>query len=282
MNQASSDRDAAAREQRRAEWTERVETYAREAVGLNRPFAEALVSLVAPEDGARVLDIATGPGVVAVEAAKRVGPAGTVTATDLVSAWAPYVAQMASEAGVDNVRFAAMPAETIELPDATFDVVLCQFGLMFMPNPVAALREMRRVLRPDGKLGVVVWSVPERVGLFLVPRLIGAALPPPEGRAPPSPTGMGEPGLIERFVAEAGFRDIASERQTRINEIADVNAEWRRWTEDPSRPSTKALATLSEQERARLHDEAIAGLEAFRDGETIRVPSEAILVTATR
>ena len=282
MNQTRSDRDAAAREQRRTEWTARVESYAREAVGLNRPFAEALVSLVAPQEGARVLDVATGPGVAAVEAAKRVGPAGSVTATDLVPAWAPYVARMASEAGVDNVSFAAMPAEALAFPDATFDAVFCQFGLMFMPNPLAALREMRRVLRPGGKLGVVVWSVPERVGLFLVPRLIGAALPPPEGEAAPTPTGMGEPGLLEALVADAGFDDIAGERQTRIHEIADVDAEWRRWAEDPSRPSTKGLAALPERERARLRDQAIAGLQAFRDGEAIRVPSEAILVTATR
>ena len=190
---------------------------------------------------------------------------------------------MASEAGVDNVSFAAMPAEALAFPDATFDAVFCQFGLMFMPNPLAALREMRRVLRPGSKLGVVVWSVPERVGLFLVPRLIGAALPPPEGEAAPTPTGMGEPGLSRRWWPTQVSDDIAGERQTgestRLPMWMPSGDAGRKY---PSRPSTKGLATLPERERARLRDQAIAGLQAFRDGEAIRVPSEAILVTATR
>ena len=107
-----------------------------------------------------------------------------------------------------------MPAEALSLPDASFDVVLCQFGLMFIGSPVTALREMRRVLRPGGKVGVAVWSVPERVGIFLLARIVMAALPPVAG-ASCSPLSMGEPGLIEGLVSEVGFRDVSSERQTR-------------------------------------------------------------------
>ena len=73
------------------------------------------------------------------------------------------IAERTAEAGLDNVEFRAMGAERLDLPDASFDVALCQFGLMFVPDPVQALREMRRVLRDGGRLGVVVWSTIDRV-----------------------------------------------------------------------------------------------------------------------
>ena len=269
-----------ASEQRRTEWSQRVETYAREAAGKNLPFATALVDLVAPPAGARVLDIATGPGVVAVEAAKRVGPAGSVLATDFVSEWEPYVARAAAAANVTNVTFAVMPAEALALPDASFDAVLCQFGLMFVAERVHALREMRRVLRPGGALGLTVWSVPEKVGLFRIPGIIGAALPPPPGEAPPSPMALGEPGLIESLVGEAGFRDIVVERVTNAFDVTNAEDEWRRWSDDASSPAGRGLAALPDERRRQLHDEAIAAMEEFRVGDVIRVPSEAILVKA--
>ncbi len=278
---AQNSEDAAVRERQRADWAARAESYARRAAAVNVPFAEALVTMVAPATGAQVLDVATGPGIVAVAAAKRVGPSGSVLATDLVPEWAPYVEEAATAAGVANVTFTPMPAEALSLSDAEFDVALCQFGLMFVASPVTALREMRRVLRPGGKLGVTVWSVPEKVGIFLLARIVMSALPPADGPAC-SPMGMGEPGLIEGLVREAGFRDIHSERLTRLYVVADPEEEWRRWSDDDSSPAARGLAGLSASERQRLRDEAIAALEAHRVGAEIRVPSEAIIVTALR
>jgi SAM-dependent methyltransferase len=273
--------DVSVRERQRSEWAARAESYARRAAGVNAPFAQVLVATVAPATGARVLDVATGPGIVAVEAAKRVGPSGSVLATDLVPEWVSYVDEAAKAAGVTNITFTPMPAEALALPDAAFDVVLCQFGLMFVASPVTALREMRRVLLPGGKLGVAVWSVPEKVGIFLLARIVMSALPPADSPAC-SPMGMGEPGLIEGLVTEAGFRDVHSERLTRFHVVADPEEEWRRWSEDDSSPAARGLANLSESERQRLRSEAIAALEANRVGEEIRVPSEAIFVTALR
>jgi SAM-dependent methyltransferase len=270
-------------EQQRAAWTDRVEGYAREAAAKNLPFAAALVDMAAPRPGDRVLDVATGPGIVAVEAARQVAPDGSVLATDFIPDWEPYVQQAARAASIANIEFRTMPAEALDLPEASFDVVLCQFGLMFMPEPVQALREMRRVLRPGGTLGVAVWSVPEKVGIFLVPRLVGAALPPPpEGEAQPSPLGMGAPGLVESLVAEAGFGNVTVERQTHTYERANAEDEWRHWAEDPVNPLARGLATLPESRREEIRAEALATLEGWRDGAVIRVPSEAILVTAKR
>jgi SAM-dependent methyltransferase len=281
LNQAD-DQVMLASDRRRAEWTERVERYARDASPRTYPFAEALVTLLPPPVGAQVLDVATGTGHVAVEAARRVGPRGSVLATDFLPDWEPFVNASASAAQVTNVTFASMPAEALAFPDAAFDVVYCQFGLMFVPEPIRALREMRRVLRPGGRIGVAVWSVPEKVGLFLIPRIVAPALPPTTGEAPPSPMSMSAPGLIEDMVAEAGFCDVVRHPVTIFHDIADPEIEWQQWRENFVMPDGGGLERLPAHVQQQLHDNVIAAFLSFRDGDTIRVPSEAILVTASK
>jgi ubiquinone/menaquinone biosynthesis C-methylase UbiE len=263
-------------------WASRVATFARESAQNTRYYAAALVDLVAPGEGAHVLDIATGTGVVAVAAAQRVGPTGRVVATDFVAEWAPYVAETAFEAGVANVTFEVMSAEALALPNDAFDAVFCQFGLMFVPDKLLALREMLRVLKPGGTLGLAVWSVPERVGLFTVAGMIGAALPPTSGPPPPSPLSLGEPGLIERLVKEAGFREVSAQPFTHSYDVPDAEAEWERWTADPNHPLTGRLVELPAGERDALRERVLAALEARRVGDVIRIASEAIFVTAQR
>jgi SAM-dependent methyltransferase len=281
MNRAD-DQAALASERRRAEWTERVERYARDAAPRTYPFAEALVALLPPAVGAHVLDVATGTGLVAVEAARHVGPRGSVLATDFLPAWEPFVRSTASAARVTNVTFASMPAEALALPDASFDVAYCQFGLMFVPQPLRALREMRRVLRPGGRIGISVWSVPEKVGLFLIPRIVAPALPPTTGEASPSPMSMGAPGLIEGMVAEAGFCDVVRHTVTIFHDIADPEIEWQQWRENFAMPDGGGLERLPAHVQQRVHDDVIAAFASYQDRDTIRVPSEAILVTASR
>jgi SAM-dependent methyltransferase len=281
MNRAD-DQAALASERRCAEWTERVERYARDAAPRTYPFAEALVALLSPAVGTHVLDVATGTGLVAVEAARRVGPRGSVLATDFLPAWEPFVRSTASAARVANVMFASMPAEALALPDASFDVAYCQFGLMFVPQPLGALREMRRVLRPGGRIGISVWSVPEKVGLFLIPRIVAPALPPTTGEASPSPMSMGAPGLIEDMVAEAGFCDVVRHTVTIFHDIADPEIEWQQWRENFAMPDGGGLERLPAHVQQQVHDDVIAAFASFQDRDTIRVPSEAIVVTASR
>ena len=271
------------RERMRQDWGVRTRHYAAYSVPKNRPFAELLVAAVAPAPGERVLDVATGPGVVAVAAARAVGPTGHVVATDLAPEWGEVVAEACADAGIANVEFRAMGAEALALPDESFDVALCQFGLMFVPDPVRALREMRRVLRPGGRLGVAVWSTADKVLHSLAIRIITAGVPPvPAEERLPSPLDLGEPGLIERHVAAAGFREIVVQRHTRDHVVADPEEEWRHRLEDPASVAAQAARALPADQRRRLHDEVIAALEAYRQGDEIRLPSEAIFVTALR
>jgi SAM-dependent methyltransferase len=279
-----SDRAAFIRESMRRSWGARTAQYAAATAGNSDRYAAVLLDLVGPRPGERVLDVATGPGTVAVRAAMAVGPAGAVVATDLTPEWEEVVARGAAAARVGNVTFRATSADALDLPDGSFDVALCQFGLMFVPEPVAALRAMRRVLRDGGRLGAVVWSTAERVPLFSATGpLLQPYMPAPvPGQELPTPLALGPPGLIERLAAEAGLLDVRSERRTIDYVVPDAEQRWRADVLDGQPAVREAVAALPDAERRDLHDRYVAALERHRREGAIRLPCEAIFVTAVR
>jgi ubiquinone/menaquinone biosynthesis C-methylase UbiE len=282
MNEADPANMKSSVEQRQMDWAKRAASFARDAAPRTRPFAAALVDLVGVKPGDRVLDVATGSGVVAVEAALRAGPTGAVLATDLVPEWEPFVAETAKEAGVDNVSFQATPSEKLALPDASFDVALSQFGLMFADEPVVALREMHRVLRPGGNVGVAVWSVLEKLGVFLLTRVVSAELPPSPPAPGHTPWRLGEPGMIEALMTDAGFHDVTVTPTTLTYEVTDPHREWAAWRENIQGPA-QALQDLPEERQRQIEEKALATLEGLREEDgVIRVASEALLVSAVR
>jgi len=270
------------RDSMRRNWGRRTESYTAFAAPHTAAYTSYLLELVAPGAGERVLDVATGPGVVAVAAARAVGPAGAVVATDLAPEWDAVVAERAARAGGANVTFGAMGAEALELPDASFDLALCQFGLMFVPDPVRALREMRRVLRDGGRLGLVVWSTVERAAFVSLSQRVMAAYlpPPPAGARFPGPLELGEPGMLERHVADAGFQEIVVTARTLEYVLDDPEEMWRGQVLNGS--SGAAVAALDDATRERAHAGVIAALERYRHDGRIYLPSEAIYVTARR
>lgn len=113
-----------------------------------------LLAAAALAPGERVLDVACGSGQVTLQAAEAVGAQAVVLGTDLSQRMVDSARQRAAQRSIPNVAFARMGAERLALPDAEFDVVLCSLGLMYVPDPARAVREMRRVLRPGGVLMV--------------------------------------------------------------------------------------------------------------------------------
>ena len=108
------------------------------------------------QPGEQVLDVACGAGLVTLMAAQAVDPGGQVVGIDLSGRMADTAGRRAHERQVLDARFSRMDAERLNLPDASFDVALCALGLMYMPDPAQALREMQRVLRPGGRLVAAV------------------------------------------------------------------------------------------------------------------------------
>lgn len=108
--------------------------------------------------GARVLDVCCGSGASAIPAAQAVGPEGTVVGVDLAGNLLRLARGKASQLGLTNIQFQSGDLTALPFPDASFDAVVCVFGIFFVPDMESAVRELRRVLRPDGRLAVTTWG----------------------------------------------------------------------------------------------------------------------------
>lgn len=155
------------------------------------------------QPGQRVLDVGTGTGVVAVTAARR---GCDVTALDLTPELLEHARTNAAVAGVE-VRWDVGDAERLPYPDASFDVVLSQFGHMFAPRPEAATAEMLRVLRPGGTVAFATWP-PEQL-MAQVFGFLARHVPPPPGVPPVA--AWGDPNVVRQRLG-GGVRDLLFER----------------------------------------------------------------------
>lgn len=123
------------------------------------PLAQRIVSLTSPVVSSQVLDVGTGTGIVALHAASAIQPDGFVVGVDLSEGMLAAARAKAAEAGLSkSVNFLRMDAEELGLPDASFDIVLSLYALTHFPDPLRALREMFRVLRPRGRIAIGVGS----------------------------------------------------------------------------------------------------------------------------
>lgn len=130
------------------------------------PLATRVVALAGVASGQQVLDVGTGTGIVAIRAAHQVGPTGRVVGIDLSEGMLSAAATKAAWAGLTHqLDFRLMDAEALDFDDQTFDAVVSLFALLHFPHPLVALGEMKRVLRPGGRLVVAVGSRPPWLSL---------------------------------------------------------------------------------------------------------------------
>jgi SAM-dependent methyltransferase len=175
------------------------------------PATELMLDLAGLKTGSRVLDVAAGTGEQTLVAARRVGPTGHVLATDIAASMLDVAAEEVRKAGLTNVESRVMDAQSLDLESDSFDAAISRMGVMLIPDYRKALAEIRRVLKLGGKLAVIVWSTPERNPYVLLPSLIARrhAGMPPLASGQEGMFTLGLPGLLERALGEAGFRDVA-------------------------------------------------------------------------
>ena len=198
----------------RQQWEDAADAWHRWGPTLERwlgPATEAMLDGAGVTSGSKVLDVAAGAGGQTLAAARRVGSSGRVRATDISPTILTYAAKAAAEAGITNIETLEVDGEVLEsVVPGSFDAVISRVGLIYFPDQQAALTGMRRALRDGGRISAVVYSTPDRNGFFSLPVSIirdRAQLPAPQP-GQPGPFSLGAPGVIERVLAEAGFRDI--------------------------------------------------------------------------
>ena len=171
---------------------------------------DSMLELARPQPGERVLELACGPGSVGLAAAERVAPDGEVVLSDVVAEMASIASARADDLGLDNVSSRVLDLERIEEPEASYDVVLCREGLMFALDPARAAGEIRRVLRPGGRVALAVWGPRERnpwlaVVLDAASAQLGKPVPPP---GVPGPFSLDDADELAALISGAGLTDV--------------------------------------------------------------------------
>jgi SAM-dependent methyltransferase len=270
----------------REQWNKDGAAWRRWNPTLDRWYGEVtrqMLDLARIRPGQRVLDVATGAGEPAVSAAERVGPHGYVLATDIAEGIVALARQVASERGLTQIETRAMDGEALDLPDASFDAVLCRLGLMYMPHPVTALREWRRTLRAGGRVAVVVFSTPERNNWGAMPASIirrRAQLPPPVA-GQPGPFSLGAPGLLEGLFRQAGFAEPEIHAVPVPLGMASA-AEYVRVASEAFGAFNAMMAQLPAQERESVWNEVEGAMRSFESPGGFEVPGECLVGAATK
>lgn len=242
---------------------------------IGTPFARRLLATAKVIRGERVLDVACGTGLVARLAAEAVGPHGAVAGLDPTLGMLE-MARSVSPAGMDWYE---APAESMPLPDGSFDVVLCSMGLQFFEDKVKGLREMRRVLAPGGR--AVVSTPGPTPALF---EAIDAALTdhvgPEASRFVHAVFSVHDPAEARELFGSAGFDDVEVETGV-IPLRVDLPAEFF-WQYVQSTPLAAVAAGLDEAARAALERDVAERCQPFVDGDTTVMEPGVLVVTGRR
>jgi ubiquinone/menaquinone biosynthesis C-methylase UbiE len=234
-------------------------------------FGRRLVESVGVDQGQRVLDVASGRGAVLFPAVERVGPGGHAEGIDLAEGMVAATNADAKRRGV-TARVRLMDAEHLDYPDASFDRVLCGFGIMFPPDQLRALRAFRRVLKPGGRLGVTTWREHGSFDLSQVLQGMGVG-------TGPNPGWITEPDALAELLTRAGFSDVQVAPDTHRFHHPDLDAYWRSAMGTGARRNIEALdAEQTVRARAALAER----LEQYRQADGYHVPATALIATASR
>jgi len=235
---------------------------------------ELLAEAVDLRAGESVLDVAAGNGNATLAAARRFAH---VISTDYVTTLLDKGAERARANGLD-IEFRAADAEALPFEDGTFDVALSTFGVMFAPQQVRAARELLRVVRSGGRIGLANWTPEGFIGELF--RVIAAYVPPPAGVQSPMLWGS-EPRIVELFGPQA--TDIRCVRRT-YNFRYRSPAHWVEVFRNLYGPTHKAYAALDADRQASLTRDITSLLGRLNVGgaNSLVVPGEYLEIVVTR
>jgi ubiquinone/menaquinone biosynthesis C-methylase UbiE len=171
---------------------------------------ETLIDMAGVEPGMRVLDLACGAGSQSMQAARRVGPAGHVIATDISAAMLDYARRNAANAGLENIEFQACAAEDLDTTQPAVDASISRLGLMLFPSPGKAVDAVRQVLRTGGRFAALVFTTPANNPFMAQPMaiLLRHAVKSPPAPGQPGIFALGGEQVLEKLLAESGLTDV--------------------------------------------------------------------------
>lgn len=236
-----------------------------------------MLDLASIGPGSRVLDVAAGAGGQTIAAARRVGPTGSVLATDISLEILQYAKASATGFGLENVEILQADGETLSLP-SSFNAAISRVGLIYFPDQDKALSGIRRSLKPGGRFATITYSTPENNEFFSIPLGIvrrRANLPAPlPGQ--PGPFSLGENGVLEGALERVGFVQIEVHKVDSPLGL-DSAAQYTRFARESFGGLHQLMASLTEAERADTWREIEDELKSFEGSAGFEGPCELLV-----
>jgi ubiquinone/menaquinone biosynthesis C-methylase UbiE len=236
------------------------------------PVSQKLLELAGVAPSRRVLDVACGTGEPAIPAAKAVGAAGYVLATDMAPEMIEVAREKAKAEGLTNIEFRLVDGEAIDVPPESFDAVTCRWGMMFMPEPLKFLHQARQALKPDGRIAITVWGPPERNPFIALPMAIlrkhyqGPPLPDPT--APGGIFSFADERKLRFVFEQTAFESIRIDPLELPMAVFDSGKEYLQYMMDIAGPLAALLNQLPAKARKEAENEIVkAASQGSADGK---------------
>lgn len=243
-----------------------------------RPAHEKLMEMTRLAAGQKAIETACGSGLVTVKLAEEVGPEGSVLATDLSQGMIDDLQLQAETFDFANVTVRRMPAEKLDIADGSFDAAVCALGLMYTPDPAAAIGEMVRVVAPDGIVSATVWGERRNCGWADVFPIVDARV---ASDVCPLFFGTGAPGALKGLFETSGLEQVEEHRQfetlTYKSEQDVVAAVLL------GGPVALAISRFGEATWNEVQQEFLLSVQQFKRGDgSYHIPAEFVTVRGVR
>jgi SAM-dependent methyltransferase len=250
---------------------------------MGQAATDALVEYARPATGMQVLDLASGTGEPAITLASRVGAHGQVIALDLSAGLLAIAAERARARGLNNFTTQQADAHRLPFPDHRFDLATSRFGVMFFRDPVLALEQLRRVLRPGARACVLAWGPFDQPYwqsmIGVVHRHVGGPLLEPGG---PDPFKFAVPGSLSEILLSAGFVAVEEESKTLPwTWPGPVEEVWER-AQAVAVPFRPMLERVPAEQWREIHAEVHAAVRKYSDGEKIAFGASVVLASGKK